>query len=392
VGKSKGPKTPNYQALAREEGVQSRLTAGFNTNLNRANQYGPQGSTTWTLRPGADPNNPQPGDYVQRTAADPNTQSIYDQTGGLAARLSGGLAGTYGQGFNPSGLPALGYGQGMQTSLSTSGLPDLTSGYADQRKSVEDAILSRMNPQLDQQEDRVTNQLLNSGVEKGSAGWESEMRRLDQQRNDASSQAVLAGGQEQSRLAALESQIRGQMFGEREAAGAFGNNSILARDQLGNAARGQSFQEQSFQRGLPLQELLALRQAGQLQTPQFSPYYQAGAAQTPGILDAGMAQGQAAQQKFQTQQQGQNALMGGLAGMGSAAIMAGMFSDERLKENIRTVGWHHAGVRRVIWDWKDGSGTEGGVIAQELQKVKPEAVWEGPDGYLRVNYSMIGGR
>jgi hypothetical protein len=46
----------------------------------------------------------------------------------------------------------------------------------------------------------------------------------------------------------------------------------------------------------------------------------------------------------------------------------------------------------VIWDWKDGSGTEGGVIAQELQKVKPEAVWEGPDGYLRVNYSMIGGR
>jgi hypothetical protein len=31
-----------------------------------------------------------------------------------------------------------------------------------------------------------------------------------------------------------------------------------------------------------------------------------------------------------------------------------------------------------------------GVMAQDVQKIEPNAVWPGPDGYLRVDYDRLG--
>ena len=77
------------------------------------------------------------------------------------------------------------------------------------------------------------------------------------------------------------------------------------------------------------------------------------------------------------------------AGLGIYAL-----SDMALKDNIQKIGQTKGGNNWYSWTWNDKaeklglSGESSGVIAQEIQKVRPEAVKE-VDGYLAVNYSMV---
>lgn len=80
--------------------------------------------------------------------------------------------------------------------------------------------------------------------------------------------------------------------------------------------------------------------------------------------------------------------VGGLFGK----ILPAMISDERVKTDIHLVGTMPNGVEvysfRFVWDWPPYIG----VIAQQVQKVMPEAVEEGDDGLLRVDYGKAGVR
>lgn len=461
MGKSSAPPPPDYAALASQQGQNNKETAQFNAAANRVNQVTPQGSTTWSIRPGADMNNPKPGDYVQTTSLSPGQQGLYDS----GVRVSQNLANTaesglsrvsqaMGQQFNTKGLPGLstmtagglpapqiGYNglpqQGLgdagqvQSQVQTGNLPSLGNGqsYEASRKSVEDALMSRANPALAQAREGRETSLLNSGIEKGSEAWNREQANIGQTENDARMQAIMAGGAEQSRLAGLDLTARQQLYGEGVQSGNFANQAQNQRFSQGlagaqfsndtasqdfanrlsqgnfanqaqgqafgqqqttagfnNAARQQGIQEQAYLRSLPLNELTALMSGAQVQSPQFQSYYTNNAAAAP-IMDAGIAQGNYNMQAAQNRQSGANGLMGGLASLGSAYLM----SDARLKLNVETIGQHPIGVRRVRWDWVDGSGEGRGVIAQELQAVKPEAVVMQPDGFLSVNYAMIGG-
>lgn len=71
-------------------------------------------------------------------------------------------------------------------------------------------------------------------------------------------------------------------------------------------------------------------------------------------------------------------------------------SDIRLKKNIKKIGKLKSGLNIYKWEWKDkakGLGiplkTTIGVLAQELQKIKPEAVIEHKSGYLMVDYGKV---
>ena len=90
-------------------------------------------------------------------------------------------------------------------------------------------------------------------------------------------------------------------------------------------------------------------------------------------------------------------LLGGVgsAGKGLAAMGFMPFSDARLKENIRSLG-QVGDFNLYEWDWNDegvaaGAGGDPtyGVIAQEVEKIRPEYVVMGDDGYRRVNYGAI---
>jgi len=81
------------------------------------------------------------------------------------------------------------------------------------------------------------------------------------------------------------------------------------------------------------------------------------------------------------------------AGSITAAGNITAYSDERLKDNIKTVSGLDkvTQMRGVTYERNDMDGQQGtGVIAQELQKVAPELVKEGNE-YLSVDYSGIVG-
>lgn len=135
--------------------------------------------------------------------------------------------------------------------------------------------------------------------------------------------------------------------------------------------------------------------AGQVGTGGYQTLAQAGMAQDKALggLFGGIAGG----------------LLGG-AGLGSAAaagsnaawtsgFMAG--SDITLKDNIKLVGKLPSGLNWYTWTWKPEYfewtkktnrpvTLEQGVLAQEVQKIIPEAVKE-DNGYLTVNYDMVMG-
>lgn len=73
-------------------------------------------------------------------------------------------------------------------------------------------------------------------------------------------------------------------------------------------------------------------------------------------------------------------------------------SDRRLKDHIETLGnvlTKIGQIRGVSFEYKNKkkyvSGAKIGVIAQELQKVYPEMVTQGKDGFLKVDYTQLTG-
>lgn len=67
-------------------------------------------------------------------------------------------------------------------------------------------------------------------------------------------------------------------------------------------------------------------------------------------------------------------------------------SDLRLKDNTKVIDKALDKISDICgyeFDWKDSGKHDVGVIAQEVQKVVPEAVREGEDGYLEVCYTRL---
>jgi hypothetical protein len=186
-----------------------------------------------------------------------------------------------------------------------------------------------------------------------------------------------------------------------------------------------------------LQEAEARRIAAQGRAPQLA-QQMLQAQMTPATLQEAIGQQVEARQQAQLSdaarlaQQDQEArraqlvtmanLYGGLAGLGSStqmqqtsggytssvvpggpspfqqyASMVGAVapfvaaSDKRLKTKIKFVRQSDDGIRWYTWEWKDKDIKQPsyGVIAQEVQKIKPEAVITGPDGFLMVNYGAL---
>tara|TARA_R110000850_G_C9996087_1_gene467981 strand:+ start:28283 stop:29293 length:1011 start_codon:yes stop_codon:yes gene_type:complete len=98
------------------------------------------------------------------------------------------------------------------------------------------------------------------------------------------------------------------------------------------------------------------------------------------------------------QAQSSGILAGQQANAGTASSLIGLgsmlFSDARLKDNLVKVGEMESGLNIYTWTWNDlakdivGEQPEFGVIAQEAEKLFPNAVSE-ENGYLHVNYAEL---
>lgn len=172
-------------------------------------------------------------------------------------------------------------------------------------------------------------------------------------------------------------------------------NQNLQNAQTNNAASNQQLaQNQAIQQN-PLNILQALRTGAQLNTANLPAVGVSQPGQLanwsgPDMLGATQAQMQYNQGIYNAQAAANSQMGSALIGAGGMLGAAAIKSDKRLKKNIVKLGIHKTlGIGLYTWDYLWGE-KGAGVMAQELQEVMPKAVITMPDGYLAVNYSMLG--
>lgn len=242
-----------------------------------------------------------------------------------------------------------------------------------------------LDPQFEQRQRAMEAQLAGQGAVPGTTAYDTAMRNFNdtQQRayGDARDRAIVGRGQEQSRL-----------FGQDMAVAQFGNqaagqqfNQGMQQAGLQNAGRQQWIQEQMLQRQLPMNELAAFAQMSGVQLPQFGTPPGANVAPTDvaGIYNNNY-QGQLA--AYQAQQGGLGSIIGGLGSLGAAFL-----SDCNYKVTLAHTGYLANGIPTYAYRYLDDAPdvVREGVMAQDVEKVQPEAVVTDGLGRKRVYYNML---
>jgi hypothetical protein len=353
----KAPAAPDPAQTAAAQTATNKETAYYNALLQNMDQYTPYGNLTFQNL--GDATNPK---FTSTINLSPEQQQLYNTTTA-----------------SDNAMASLGYDQigrirdSVSTPYSYAGIGNEFSAedIATQQANAEAAYMARLNPQFQQDEEALRSRLINQGIGQGSQAYQREMDAFNQMKNDARTQAVLAGQQY----------------------GGTAQQQALQR-------RNQGIQEYDAQRNAPLNEYIGLTSGTQITNPQFS---QGGNQGTNPVDYANLVnqnyQNQMAQ--YNAKQASSNNMMSGLFGLGGQALggflgsntgsaaVAGLFSDERLKENIKHIGKENG---FPIYEFNYINIPDKrfiGVMAQDVEKVMPEAIGES-EGYKTVNYEMIG--
>lgn len=84
-----------------------------------------------------------------------------------------------------------------------------------------------------------------------------------------------------------------------------------------------------------------------------------------------------------------NGIGGIMQGVGSLASGAAMLSDRRLKTNIRKIGEYADGLGRYVWTYIWGGPEYEGVMADEVERLRPWALGPTVAGFQSVNYAAL---
>lgn len=322
---------------------------------------------------------------------------------------------------------------GQLRQLDYSGLPGVDSPEftLDRAENATyNRMAGRLNEQFSGEQQALDIKLRNQGLVPGDEAYEAQMRNFNNRKTDAFQQAqneaIMAGGREAERMFGMQSSRRGMFgqelmdlgnfanqaamndFSQRMAAGQAGWDATRQAAQFQNQARQQSLQERMAamgfnnaqqyqyadyynkmrqqqineymtQRGFTLNEIQALLNNQQVGMPQFNQFTNATKADTPQYLNAANMQGQYNAAQASADNQIMNNLM---SGVGQAAGMFAMFSDRRLKSNIRKIGERNG----VNWySYEIFGRPQIGVMADEV----PWAAVQHPSGYMMVDYSKV---
>jgi hypothetical protein len=325
------PPTPDPVATANAQGTMNQNTATTQQLLNMTNQVTPDGSLTYTQTgnntfTGADGKTYTVPQFTATQTLSPTGQKLYDLTSQTKMNL--GNAGV-------TASKKIGDLLGTNVNLSND--------------AVENRLLDlgtkRLAPQFARDEASLRTNLINSGIRPGTEAWNTEMTRLAQNKNDALDQLILSGH------------------------GTAVNDILTERNQ-------------------PINEISALMSGSAVGQPNFMNTPQ---TQVAGVDYAGMVRDKynAQNDQYKTQVAQDNALMGGLFGL--AGSLGGMgiykYSDRRLKSDVTRVGTTENGI--PLYEYTIFGRRERGVMADEVERVAPEAVIE-RGGLKMVNYSMLG--
>ena len=258
----KGPDTPpspDFANIAKQQGQANIDTARAQGQIANPNVVGPYGnqSVVW---------DPVTGQPTVTQTLNPESQKIFDAQ--QQARL--GMAQTAGQGINR-------VGDTLSKPFEYGG-PKMPVNAG---MTAQDAIMSRLQPQIERQRAQQETQLRNQGLVPGGQGYGEAMTIQNQRENDLLNQAAL-----------------------------YGVNVDLNANQQG-------WGQEIYQRNMPLNETNALMSGSQIQNPQFQGYQGATVA-PPNVAGAAQQQAQYDQGIYGLGVGKANAFNQGLFGLGSA--------------------------------------------------------------------------
>ena len=247
---------------------------------------------------------------------------------------------------------------------------DFAQQGEDIRNALYETSLYNLRPEFESQDTATADYLSNRGLSPNSEAYRSALRDLRRDRgnqlNQLGLQATLAGTGEQDRLVRLAELQRAARLAETGSAtqgidlGLFGNVAgidaagiISGQEAAQNAYNLSRFQDAQKRRSAAVNEGMK---------GLFSLISKGG-----GAASAGGA---------------------GASGAGGAGGLASLFSDIRLKEDIKLIGKEN-GINIYEFKYKSKPERYRGVMAQEVQKIMPEAVIE-KNGFLAVDYDKIG--
>jgi hypothetical protein len=329
MGKASAPAPPDPKETSAASTGTNISTALANSYLNNADQVGPDGTIKYTNNGYQTIKDPYTGQSYQiptRTATTTLSaaqQAIKDQTDKAQLNL------------------------GTLANNQSSFLNDyMAKPFDGSNDATESRLLQlgreRLDPMIAQQNDALATRLASQGIKLGSAAYDRAMSQQGQTDNDARNQLILTG--------------HGQAFSE------------------GQAIRNQ-----------PINEITALLSGSQVSAPQAAGY---NGSTIPTTDNAGLInqnyQDRVAAVNAQNAQSG--ALVGGLFGLGGKLI--GLSDDDAKKDKERL-----ADITPEMGLWKfhyKGEPKDApmrlGLMASEVEKVRPDAVSRRPDGYRQVDY------
>ena len=263
-GKASPPPAPDYIGAAKETASGNLEAAKYATKANRINQTTPYGSLTYSQNPDET--------WNQVETLTPQAQQALDQQLTLNKK--------YGEVANIGFDKARSIFENPE--LDTSGVPQRAINVG---QTAQDAILSRLNPQLARQDEELRTRMANQGITLGSQAYGQEMNQQGQQANDLRLQAALQG---------------------------------INLDQQN---RSSALEEQAYLQDRPLNLINALRSGNQVQAPQFQQFAQQQTTAGPDMLGAAQGQYQADMNNYNAQQA--NSPMKGLLGLGGTVLGLG---------------------------------------------------------------------
>jgi hypothetical protein len=417
------PAAPDYRGAAQDTAAGNLEAARAATAANRVNQVTPYGNLNYTQSGTDQYGNPT---WTATTSLSDVGQSLLNTQNAASLGLGGAInaqlgqvQNVMGQGFNPQTAPiTTNIGQANLNPLTGQANLQTQTDYAGGMAGWDRAnqlLMQRLQPQMDIQQKTLDAKLANQGVVAGTEAYNRAKMGLGMQQNDLLNQAQLSGLSAGNTL--FQQGLAGAQFGnaaqqqgyanqqQQQAANnalqqqMFGNQ--LTNANLGNAAQQQQFNQALTQYNMPLNTLSALRTGAQVQNPTFVNAPQQATTTGADLLSAAQAQGQYNMGTFNAQQAAQSGANQGLLGLGgtlgAAYMMAPAGSDIRMKENIKAIGWLPNGLPVYEFEYKpefkdkefNGHGKFIGVMAQDVEKVIPEAVHTLNDGYKVVDYAKL---
>jgi len=347
--------TPEAQAtLEAQQRVERALSGLGEQAIGRVqNVYGtdftPQGLPAQQFQFGGYGNLPTAPELQGRARSDVSALPVnFGPTAGQYGMAAGGPQGLNLQGLDTSGISGVQTGAGqfgtaqggpaaptLQGQLDTSQLAAMPVNAG---MTAQQAIMSRLDPQLQRQRAQLETQLANQGLVRGGEAFNAAIAEQQQQENDLRTQAALQG-------ISLDMAARQQGLGEAQALGGFANQAALAGFGAGQQATGA--------------QNAAIAQNAQLalQSGQFA--NQAQAQQFAQRLAAGEFGRDAQMASFQTGQAAQEAVNRAIA--------------QNFQQGLGAAGAYNAAAGQQFGQEMDIAGLYNASLAQNQQAALQQA-------------------